>query len=162
MRKERPLPAVPSADEVCRSIAELAKRMPQAGLTTLSHHKAPRRIRKDGAAGVDRRTATLYHSSMGVIGKILAALLFVGGGVVGFVMMFMGVMSHGNPTAEQAKLRNRASTAASGMCVVAAIALILVWWWPYAAIGGFFVGMLLCAFAYAVSLQRMYALNRKR
>ncbi len=48
-------------------IAELAKKMPGAALTTLSHHidldflrEAYRRTRKDGAAGVDERTGKEY------------------------------------------------------------------------------------------------------
>jgi retron-type reverse transcriptase len=50
-------------------IAELAKRMPGAVLTTLSHHididllrEAHRRTRKDGAIGVDEVTAQEYAS----------------------------------------------------------------------------------------------------
>jgi group II intron reverse transcriptase/maturase len=48
-------------------IAELAKQMPGAGLTTLAHHidrdwlhEAYRRTRKDGAVGVDGQTAAEY------------------------------------------------------------------------------------------------------
>ena len=48
-------------------IAELAKRRPQEALTTLAHHidldlllEAYRRTRKDGAVGVDGRTAKTY------------------------------------------------------------------------------------------------------
>jgi len=49
-------------------IAQLAKQMPQAVLTTLSHHvdmdwlqEAYRRTRKDGAAGVDEVIAAEYE-----------------------------------------------------------------------------------------------------
>jgi RNA-directed DNA polymerase len=52
-------------------IAELARRMPQAALTTLAHHidiellrEAHRRTRKSGAAGVDRTTATEYAANL--------------------------------------------------------------------------------------------------
>ena len=52
-------------------IAEMAKRMPQAVLTTLSHHididllrEAHRRSRKDGAVGVDEVTAQEYASKL--------------------------------------------------------------------------------------------------
>lgn len=52
-------------------IAELARRMPQAALTTLSHHidiellrEAYRRTRKDGATGVDEVTAKEYASKL--------------------------------------------------------------------------------------------------
>jgi RNA-directed DNA polymerase len=50
-----------------RRIAELARRSPQAALTTLAHHididwlmEAYRRTRKDGAVGVDGQTAKDY------------------------------------------------------------------------------------------------------
>lgn len=52
-------------------IAELAKRMPEAGLTSLAHHidlewlkEAYRRTRKDGAAGVDEVTAEQYEADL--------------------------------------------------------------------------------------------------
>ncbi|MFO7688294.1 MAG: reverse transcriptase domain-containing protein, partial [Desulfobacterales bacterium] len=52
-------------------IAQLAKQMPQAVLTTLSHHvdmdwlrEAYRRTRKDGAAGVDEVTAAEYEQDL--------------------------------------------------------------------------------------------------
>jgi len=52
-------------------IAELARTMPGLALTTLSHHidldflrEAYRRTRKDGAAGVDERTAKQYASDL--------------------------------------------------------------------------------------------------
>ena len=52
-------------------IAELAKRMPGVALTSLSHHidiewlkEAHRRIRKDGAAGVDGRTSAEYARNL--------------------------------------------------------------------------------------------------
>ena len=52
-------------------IAQLAEQMPQAVLTTLSHHvdmdwlrEAYRRTRKDGAAGVDKVTAAEYERDL--------------------------------------------------------------------------------------------------
>lgn len=52
-------------------IAELAKQMPSAALTSLSHHidiawmhEAYRRTRKDGAPGVDRMTAEEYAKNL--------------------------------------------------------------------------------------------------
>src|SRR5687767_1519397 len=52
-------------------IAELAKKMPGAALSTLSHHidlgflrEAYRRTRKDGATGVDEMTAKEYASKL--------------------------------------------------------------------------------------------------
>ena len=60
-------------------IAELAKEMPEAALTTLSHHidleflrEAYRRTRKDGATGVDEVTAKEYA---GRLDENLASLL---------------------------------------------------------------------------------------
>ena len=54
-------------------IAQLAREMPQAALTTLAHHididwlrEAYRRTRKDGATGVDRQTADEYASNLEV------------------------------------------------------------------------------------------------
>jgi RNA-directed DNA polymerase len=54
-----------------RRIAELAKRSPAMVLTTLAHHmdlewlrEAYNRTRKDGAVGVDGRTATDYEASL--------------------------------------------------------------------------------------------------
>ena len=62
-----------------QQIAELARRMPQAALSTLSHHidldflrEAYRRTRKDGAAGVDEMTANEYAEDLD---KRLADLL---------------------------------------------------------------------------------------
>jgi RNA-directed DNA polymerase len=52
-------------------IAKLAREMPQEALTTLAHHididwlrEAYRRTRKDGATGVDRRTAEEYARNL--------------------------------------------------------------------------------------------------
>ena len=52
-------------------IAELARKMPGAALSTLSHHidldslrEAYRRTRKDGATGVDEMTAKEYASNL--------------------------------------------------------------------------------------------------
>jgi RNA-directed DNA polymerase len=52
-------------------IAKLAREMPQAALTTLTHHididwlrEAYRRTRKDGATGVDRQTADEYARNL--------------------------------------------------------------------------------------------------
>lgn len=54
-------------------IAKLAKQMPSAVLTTLAHnidiewmHEAHRRVRKDGAAGVDGQTAEEYAKNLEV------------------------------------------------------------------------------------------------
>jgi len=54
-----------------QQIAELARRKPEAVLTTLSHHidleflkEAYRRTRKDGAAGVDEMTAKEYAKDL--------------------------------------------------------------------------------------------------
>lgn len=60
-------------------IAELAKAMPGVALTTLAHHidiewlhEAYRRTRKDGAAGVDGRTAESYAADLdGNLGGLL-------------------------------------------------------------------------------------------
>lgn len=53
-------------------IAELAKQMPNAGMTSLSYHidiewmkEAYQRTRKDGAVGVDRMTAEEYAKNLG-------------------------------------------------------------------------------------------------
>jgi RNA-directed DNA polymerase len=52
-------------------IAKLAREMPQAALTTLAHHididwlrEAYRHTRKDGATGIDRRTAEEYARNL--------------------------------------------------------------------------------------------------
>ncbi len=52
-------------------IAELARQMPQAAMTSLSYHidigflrEAHRRVRKDGAVGVDRQTAAEYEAHL--------------------------------------------------------------------------------------------------
>jgi len=52
-------------------IAQLAREMPQAALTTLAHHinidwlrEAYRRTRKDGATGIDRQTADEYAKNL--------------------------------------------------------------------------------------------------
>jgi RNA-directed DNA polymerase len=52
-------------------IAQLAREMPQAALTTLAHHinidwlrEAYRRTRKDGATGIDRQTADEYARNL--------------------------------------------------------------------------------------------------
>ncbi|MCA1837333.1 MAG: group II intron reverse transcriptase/maturase [Actinobacteria bacterium] len=54
-----------------QQIAELARKMPQAALSTLSHHidleflrEAYRRTRKDGATGVDEMTAKEYAENL--------------------------------------------------------------------------------------------------
>ncbi len=60
-------------------IAELARQMPTTALTSLSHHididflrEAHRRTRKDGATGVDGRTAAEYESNLDEnLGKLL-------------------------------------------------------------------------------------------
>jgi RNA-directed DNA polymerase len=64
------MPGTPSPETIStrrQRIAELARRSPQAALTTLAHHididwmrEAYRRTRKDGAAGVDGQTAADY------------------------------------------------------------------------------------------------------
>ncbi len=60
-------PRLSSVSTRLQRIAELARQMPEATLTTLSHHidlsflcEAYRRTRKDGATGVDEMTATEY------------------------------------------------------------------------------------------------------
>jgi RNA-directed DNA polymerase len=68
------MPGTPSPDPIStrrQRIAELARRSPQAALTTLAHHididwmhEAYRRTRKDGAAGVDGQTATGYAADL--------------------------------------------------------------------------------------------------
>ena len=52
-------------------IAQQAREMPQAALTTLAHHididwlrEAYRRTRKDGATGIDRQTADEYARNL--------------------------------------------------------------------------------------------------
>src|SRR5829696_433501 len=72
---EGTMPGTPSPDPIStrrQRIAELARRSPQAALTTLAHHididwlfEAYRRTRKDGAAGVDGQTATDYAVDLG-------------------------------------------------------------------------------------------------
>jgi RNA-directed DNA polymerase len=67
---EGTMPGTPSPETIStrrQRIAELARRSPQAALTTLAHHididwmhEAYRRTRKDGAVGVDGQTATDY------------------------------------------------------------------------------------------------------
>jgi RNA-directed DNA polymerase len=67
---EGQMPGTPSPDPIStrrQRIATLARRSPQAALTTLAHHididwltEAFRRTRKDGAVGVDGQTATDY------------------------------------------------------------------------------------------------------
>src|SRR6516225_10047776 len=54
-----------------KRIAKLARGMPQAALTTLTHHididwlrEAYRRTRKDGATGIDRQTADEYARNL--------------------------------------------------------------------------------------------------
>jgi len=54
-----------------QQIAELARKMPQAALTTLAHHmdkeflhEAYRRTRKDGAVGIDHQTAAEYAANL--------------------------------------------------------------------------------------------------
>ncbi len=56
-----------------QQVAELARRMPQAALTTLAHHvdkeflhEAYRRTRKDGAVGIDHQTAAAYAANLEV------------------------------------------------------------------------------------------------
>ena len=65
---------IPSSEAVSTKllrIAELSRQMPQAALTSLSHHidiewlrEACRRTRKDGAAGVDGRTWHEYEADL--------------------------------------------------------------------------------------------------
>ena len=65
---------IPSPDTVSpklERIAKLAKEAPDMAFTSLSHHidvdwlrEAYRRIRKDGAAGVDGRTADEYATNL--------------------------------------------------------------------------------------------------
>jgi RNA-directed DNA polymerase len=72
---EGTMPGTPSPDPIStrrQRIAELARRSPQAALTTLAHHididwmfEAYRRTRKDGAVGVDGQTATDYAVDLG-------------------------------------------------------------------------------------------------
>jgi hypothetical protein len=54
-----------------QQVAELARRMPEASLTTLAHHidldllrEAYRLTRKDGAVGVDGQTAQEYAENL--------------------------------------------------------------------------------------------------
>ncbi len=71
---EGKMPGTPSPDPIStrrQRIAELARRSPQAALTTLAHHididwmfEAYRSTRKDGAAGVDGQTATDYAADL--------------------------------------------------------------------------------------------------
>src|SRR5919112_2834348 len=71
---EGQMPGTPSLDPIStrrRRIAELARRSPQAALTTLAHHidigwmtEAYRRTRKDGAVGVDGQTAADYAADL--------------------------------------------------------------------------------------------------
>lgn len=63
--------ALMSVSTKLERIAKLAKEMPSAVLTTLAHHidiewmhEAHRRVRKDGAAGVDGRTAEEYAKNL--------------------------------------------------------------------------------------------------
>jgi RNA-directed DNA polymerase len=68
------MPGTPSLDPIStrrRRIAELARRSPQAALTTLAHHididwltEAYRATRKDGAVGVDGQTAQDYAADL--------------------------------------------------------------------------------------------------
>ena len=68
------MPGTPSPISVStklQRIAELARRSPSTALTTLAHHidvdflrEAYRRTRKDGAPGVDRRTAEEYAQDL--------------------------------------------------------------------------------------------------
>src|SRR3954471_2821123 len=72
---EGKMPGTPSPDPIStrrRRIAGLASRSPRAALTTLAHHididwltEAYRLTRKDGATGVDGRTATDYAADLG-------------------------------------------------------------------------------------------------
>ena len=64
-------PSLISVSTKLQQIAKLARQMPQAALSTLSHHidleflrEAYRRTRKDGAAGVDDMTAKEYASKL--------------------------------------------------------------------------------------------------
>ena len=67
-------PSLISVSTRLQQIAKLARQMPQAALSTLSHHidleflcEAYRRTRKDGATGVDEMTAKeLRASSMSI------------------------------------------------------------------------------------------------
>ncbi|RJO68795.1 MAG: group II intron reverse transcriptase/maturase [Myxococcales bacterium] len=64
------MPETPSSDNISprlRKVAELARQAPQMAFTTLAHHigmaflmEAYRRTRKDGAVGIDGRTAADY------------------------------------------------------------------------------------------------------
>ena len=72
---EGKMSGTPSLDPIStrrQRIAELARRSPQAALTTLAHHididwmhEAYRRTRKDGAVGVDGQTAKDYAAGLG-------------------------------------------------------------------------------------------------
>jgi RNA-directed DNA polymerase len=64
-------PGLESVSTKLQRIAELARKMPQTALTSLSHHidldflrEAFRRTRKDGAAGVDEVTAKEYAEKL--------------------------------------------------------------------------------------------------
>src|ERR671917_367645 len=71
---EGTMPGTPSPDLIStrrRRIAGLARRSPQAALTTLAHHididwmhEAYRRTRKDGAVGVDGQTGEDYAADL--------------------------------------------------------------------------------------------------
>src|SRR5918998_231909 len=71
---EGQMPGTPSPDPISTQqerIATLARRSPQAALTTLAHHididwlkEAYRRTRKDGATGVDGQTAAGYAADL--------------------------------------------------------------------------------------------------
>lgn len=65
------IPSPGTVSTKLKRIAELAKQMPSAVLTSLSHHididllhEAFRRVRKDGAAGVDGQTAEEYARNL--------------------------------------------------------------------------------------------------
>ncbi len=68
------MPGTPSPDHIStrrQRIAELARQSPQAAFTTLAHHididwmfEAYRLTRKDGATGVDGRTAEDYAADL--------------------------------------------------------------------------------------------------
>lgn len=71
MGKTNGTPSLESVSTKQRRIAELAKRMPGASLTTLAHHidiewlrEAYRRTRKDGAVGVDGQSAAQYAAAL--------------------------------------------------------------------------------------------------
>ena len=75
---EGKMTGTPSPDPIStrrQRIAELARRSPQAALTTLAHHididwmhEAYRRTRKDGATGVDGQTAADYAAILKLAG----------------------------------------------------------------------------------------------